>query len=167
MESARRDHGTERASRDHGVERARRDHRVQRASPQLVTGDSAPVRVVAAVVERDGRYLVGRRPADKRHGGLWEFPGGKLESGETLFEAARRELSEELSVRCVGHGRTLWAAHDPQSIFLIEFIEIHIEGDARAVEHDAIGWFTPSELASMRLAPSDRLFAERLATLLR
>jgi 8-oxo-dGTP pyrophosphatase MutT (NUDIX family) len=52
--------------------------------------------VLAAVIRRQDRYLVCRRPAHKRHGGLWEFPGGKLEPGETLLEAARRELREEL-----------------------------------------------------------------------
>ncbi|HSG49130.1 MAG TPA: NUDIX domain-containing protein, partial [Longimicrobiales bacterium] len=54
--------------------------------------------VIAAVIHRDGRYLVGRRPDDKRHGGLWEFPGGKLDPGESWLEAARRELSEELEM---------------------------------------------------------------------
>ena len=41
-----------------------------------------PVAVVAAIIQRDGRFLVGRRPAHKRHGGLWEFPGGKVDEGE-------------------------------------------------------------------------------------
>jgi 8-oxo-dGTP pyrophosphatase MutT (NUDIX family) len=49
--------------------------------------------VVAAVIERDGRLLVCQRPAHKRHGGLWEFPGGKCDPGESDAEAARRELS--------------------------------------------------------------------------
>ena len=48
------------------------------------------MRVLAAVVRRDDRYLVCRRPAHKRHGGLWEFPGGKIHAGETLLGAARR-----------------------------------------------------------------------------
>ena len=50
---------------------------------------------MAAVIERDGKLLVCRRPGHKRHGGLWEFPGGKLEPGETIVDAARRELDEE------------------------------------------------------------------------
>jgi len=52
--------------------------------------------VVAAVIERDGKYLLCQRPQGKRYGGLWEFPGGKLLAGESLLEAARRELREEL-----------------------------------------------------------------------
>src|SRR5690606_20769929 len=62
------------------------------------------IRVLAAVIRRDGRWLVCRRPAHKRHGGLWEFPGGKLEPGESLLEAATRELEEELAVRVTGVG---------------------------------------------------------------
>jgi len=52
------------------------------------------VRVAAAVIERGGRLLVCQRPLGKRHGGLWEFPGGKLHEGEDLLAATTRELSE-------------------------------------------------------------------------
>ena len=57
-----------------------------------------PVPVVAAVIRREGRYLLGRRPGHKRHGGLWEFPGGKLHDGEDAEAAAHRELDEELAL---------------------------------------------------------------------
>ena len=72
-----------------------------------------PVRVVAAVIERasdeGARLLVCRRPAHKRHGGLWEFPGGKVEAGEDLLHAARRELAEELALETetAGSGQVL------------------------------------------------------------
>ena len=56
------------------------------------------VRVLAAVIKRNERYLICKRPENKRHGGLWEFPGGKIEIGESNFEAAVRELREELGV---------------------------------------------------------------------
>ncbi len=52
-----------------------------------------PIRVLASVIERDHRLLVCRRPLHKRHGGLWEFPGGKVREGESDLEAARRERS--------------------------------------------------------------------------
>ena len=57
-----------------------------------------PVRVAAAVVERDGKLLMTRRPPGGPHGLLWEFPGGKFESEETAAEAAVREVREELAV---------------------------------------------------------------------
>lgn len=126
-------------------------------------GTGATIRVVAAVVERSGRYLLGRRPADKRHGGLWEFPGGKLRPGESLLDGARRELDEELAVGCLECGTTAWSGRDPGSVYLIEFVPVRIDGEPRAREHAEIGWFTPAELLEMALAPSDRAFAERLA----
>jgi 8-oxo-dGTP diphosphatase len=52
------------------------------------------VRVLAAVVRRGDRYLVARRPAHKRHGGMWEFPGGKVEDGESTDQALQREVEE-------------------------------------------------------------------------
>ena len=91
--------------------------------------NQAPIPVVAAVVLRDGRYLVGRRPAHKRHGGLWEFPGGKVDVGESMLEAARRELAEELSVSTNGIGRTLFSSRDGDAPFVIHFVEVEIDGD--------------------------------------
>ena len=129
-----------------------------------MTGGRTPsVPVVAAVIHRDGRYLLGLRPGHKRHGGLWEFPGGKLDPGETLVDAAARELDEELGVSCTGGGRRIWASADPGSPYVIEFVEIIIEGEPRALEHDTVGWFTPDELRNMPLAPSDRAFVAFLA----
>jgi len=57
--------------------------------------------VVAAVIERDGQVLIGQRPAGKRHGLKWEFPGGKVEPGEAPERALRRELEEELGIQAV------------------------------------------------------------------
>ena len=117
------------------------------------------------MIRRDGRFLVCRRPAHKRHGGLWEFPGGKIESGESLLDAARREMREELDIEAVGVGRTLAALRDPGSPFLIEFVEVETpDGVApRALEHDELRWATAAELAGLDLAPSDRAFAAGLA----
>jgi mutator protein MutT len=61
-------------------------------------------RVVAAVIQRNDQYLLCQRPAHKRHGGLWEFPGGKVHDGETDFDAISRELTEELEVGVVRVG---------------------------------------------------------------
>ena len=118
------------------------------------------IRVVAAVIERDGRFLLCQRPAHKRHGGLWEFPGGKLEPGENLSAAARRELAEELGVLVTDCGELLFSAGDPGSEFVIEFLGIFIEGEPRAIEHERLAWFTPSEMHGLDLAPSDRRFVE-------
>src|SRR5262245_8146333 len=120
--------------------------------------------VLAAVIQRDGQYLICQRPAHKRHGGLWEFPGGKLESGETHQDAARRELAEELGVDVQTVGNPLFSVADPGSEFVIEFVPVTIEGEPRCIEHSAVQWLTIDELAKLALAPSDRLFVEFLSS---
>lgn len=124
-----------------------------------------PVRVVAAVIRRDNRFLVCERPIEKRHGGLWEFPGGKCEPNESDAEAIRRELSEELAVMTVSVGKTLITIADHGSPFEIVFIDVLINGEPRAVEHTALMWASVPELVQMPLAPSDRIFVQHLTSL--
>jgi 8-oxo-dGTP diphosphatase len=133
---------------------------VHQAPPQ--EGDL--IGVLAAVIHQEDRYLVCRRPLHKRHGGYWEFPGGKLELGESLLEAAHRELSEELGVEVLSIGEVLFSCQDPGSRFLIEFAEVQICGVPEAREHDEIRWLTASELRALKLAPSDHAFAVKLET---
>lgn len=123
---------------------------------------SPVVRVVASVVERGGRLLICRRPEGKRHGGRWEFPGGKLEPDESLLEAATRELREELDLEVVALGRALFARQDPGTVFRIEFVEVVVQGEPRALEHDELAWVFPERLVDYRLAPTDLAFARHL-----
>jgi 8-oxo-dGTP pyrophosphatase MutT (NUDIX family) len=118
--------------------------------------------VIAAVIRREGRYLVGRRPVEKRHGGLWEFPGGKMRDGEDELASARRELAEELDMHAVRAGATLFGATDPGSTYHIRFVEVEASGTAAAKEHSAVGWFTLDELVVMALAPTDAAFVRSL-----
>lgn len=118
------------------------------------------IRVLAAVIRKEGRLLVCRRPLHKRHGGLWEFPGGKIESNETNLEAARRELREELDVGVAAAGQELFAVRDPNSSFLIVFVEVAIEGDPVCREHLELRWCARPELDALMLAPSDRQFVD-------
>jgi mutator protein MutT len=118
--------------------------------------------VLAAVVQRDDRYLICQRPSHKRHGGLWEFPGGKLEPGETHDHAARRELAEELDVHVQAVGAVLFSVADPGSHFVIDFVPVTIAGEPRCIEHSALQWLPLDELPRLDLAPSDRRFVEFL-----
>lgn len=114
--------------------------------------------VVAAVASDGGRYLLGLRPVDKRHGGMWEFPGGKLGPDETDEMAMTRELGEELAVGVRRFGALMFEARDPGSPFVIRFFDVTLNGAPSALEHTRLGWFTPLELTGMPLAPSDALF---------
>ena len=121
-----------------------------------------PIRVLAAVIQRGDDYLICQRPAHKRHGGLWEFPGGKLDPDESLLDAAKRELLEELGVTTVDVREPLACVADPGSVFVIEFVPTLIEGDPMCVEHAALAWAPLEALPAYALAPSDRRFVELL-----
>jgi mutator protein MutT len=134
-----------------------------RSRSSKAPSESQPViPVLAAVVSRNGSVLIARRPQHKRHGGLWEFPGGKIRAGETLVEAARRELNEELGMFVTSVGHILFEQQDPGSPFLIRFVEVDAEGEAAPSEHDAVAWVTPAELSQYALAPTDSAFAATL-----
>jgi 8-oxo-dGTP diphosphatase len=125
--------------------------------------DSEPLQhVIAAVIECEGHYLICRRPAHKRHGLLWEFPGGKLEKGETHLDAARRELKEELNIEVTGIGESLVAIGDPGSSFIVDFIPTTVIGTPELLEHCELRWVTLSQLSLMDLAPSDARFVRFL-----
>jgi len=120
-----------------------------------------PLRVGAAVIERGGRFLLCRRPPGKRHGGLWEFPGGKVREGESEAEALKRELFEELALRVREAGEPVFSAADPGSDFLIRFVRVVAEGEPLALEHSEIRWAEAADLRRLALAPADREFVEK------
>ena len=118
------------------------------------------IRVIASLIARNSKYLVCRRPSKKRHGGLWEFPGGKIRDGESNLDAARRELGEELGVEVVGAGKLIFKAMDPGSIYSIEFIEVEIKGKPKPIEHSEVRWCKATELSLLSLAPADTKFVK-------
>jgi 8-oxo-dGTP diphosphatase len=120
----------------------------------------SPVQVVAAVIRQGPRVLLALRPREKRHGGLWEFPGGKVAPGESHAGALARELDEELGVelRALGVRRAIF--HDPGSPFEIHFWDAEIRGHPQALEHAELRWVTRGEALVLPLAPSDRRFAQ-------
>ena len=118
--------------------------------------------VVAAVICREERYLLCRRPLDKQHGGLWEFPGGKLQPGEGLQAALKRELTEELAVESAPADTVAARIRvESPAPLLIVFIDTVITGNPEALEHEEIGWFEPAEVLALSLAPADAAFARQ------
>ncbi len=122
---------------------------------------SASTAVVAAVIERDGQYLVAKRPMGKRHGGMWEFPGGKLEANETFADAARRELAEELAVQVVEVGEVLAEVGDPGASFVVSYVAVKMVGEPQMLEHQELAWVSADDLPGLLLAPSDAHFVEK------
>jgi 8-oxo-dGTP diphosphatase len=120
--------------------------------------NAEPVRVLAAVIRRDDGFLLCRRPSHKRHGDCWEFPGGKLEPGESLADAAARELLEELGVRVTSVGDVAYRSVDVGSPFVIEFTLVTIAGEPEPLEHSELRWTALPEAAAMDLAPADLEF---------
>jgi mutator protein MutT len=120
------------------------------------------VQVIAAVVSRGDEFLICRRSPERRYAGLWEFPGGKCEPGESIYAAVRRELSEELGVNVVEVGHEQFTDHDPDSSFLIAFAPVQIAGEPQCREHMELRWAKLPELISLPLAPSDKRYVEFL-----
>ncbi|MBB5832879.1 (deoxy)nucleoside triphosphate pyrophosphohydrolase [Brachybacterium aquaticum] len=130
------------------------------------------IRVVGAIVERNGAVFAARRNAERSAGGLWEFPGGKIETGETPEAALRRELQEELGVDvAVGPfvDRSLsdvGTARIELSCYAAQFTG---EDPTTSSDHDAMQWVPLTELSSLQWAPGDvpllEGLPERLATL--
>jgi mutator protein MutT len=118
------------------------------------------VQVIAAVVSRGDEFLVCRRSRERRYAGLWEFPGGKCEPGESISIAARRELREELGVNVIEVGAEEFTIHDPDSPFLIVFAPVQIAGEPQCREHIELRWGKLSDLVSLPLAPSDKRYVE-------
>lgn len=123
-----------------------------------MSDESSPSRVVAAVIERCGSYLICQRPVHKQQGGLWEFPGGKLEGDESLFEAARRELDEELRVEVTQCGPVLFETLDTTRKYSISFAMVRIDGEPSTVEHQQICWVERDSLLTYKLAAADEKF---------
>lgn len=119
---------------------------------------SSVIPVVAAVIRRGERCLLAQRQAGKRHGGLWEFPGGKVGDGESEEVALARELREELGVTLAEMGPCLFTAGDPGTSFQIRFWASRVEGEPQPLEHTQLRWVTPTEARGLRLAPADARF---------
>ena len=124
------------------------------------------VRVVAAVVFRDGLVMVVRRGPSVRMAGLWEFPGGKVEEGEDDRTALARELMEELSIvvkvgACLGENIHV---EDRGPFCLVAYRATVVSGEPVLSDHDAISWCEPGALLQFDWAPADLPFVQRLVS---
>lgn len=121
--------------------------------------------VVAAILWRNGRFLAVRRPEGKPMAGYWEFPGGKVEPGESLEAALKRELDEELGLTVWGGGKFAEKSHayDHAKVRL-HFMQVKKwSGEPQSLENQAIAWLTPEEAKCKRFLPADAEVLRALA----
>jgi len=121
--------------------------------------------VTAAIILNESRVLIGRRKPNQALGGYWEFPGGKVENGESLVDCLKRELQEELGVNAkvsedifmlVDH------THDGGEIQLIAMLADIGDQQPVGTVHDFLAWAPIEELLSYKLAPADIPIAQKI-----
>lgn len=123
------------------------------------------VRVTAALLtDAAGRIFVARRGPDRHLEGLWEFPGGKIEPGESPEACLARELTEELGIiASVGRLRASCVhAYDRVTIELLAYDATLVSGTITLKDHDAMDWVEPAHLLDIPLAPADIPIARAL-----
>ena len=127
---------------------------------------SNPIRVVGAVFHDGERFLTCRKKPGKPLEGHWEFPGGKIEPGETPEQALEREIREELNLIAeVGQKVTTTTyEYDFATIELTTFYCTLVDGDLRLTDHDDTKWVTSTEAAHLTWAPADIPAVEAIAS---
>jgi 8-oxo-dGTP diphosphatase len=123
-----------------------------------------------ALVDQDNRVLIAQRPEGKSMAGLWEFPGGKVEDGETPEDCLIRELKEELGVTtwksCLAPLSFASHGYDAFHLLMPLYVCRKWEGNVRAVEHQAIKWVRSVRLRDFPMPPADEPLIPPLIDLL-
>ena len=120
--------------------------------------------VTAAVIRKNGNILIARRAKGHHLAGLWEFPGGKIENGETPEACLKRELFEEFGIK-VRIGRFIAEScfsYSEKNIRLLAYEVEYLGGDFSLNAHSAVSWVAIDQLANYSFAPADIPFLEKL-----
>lgn len=120
--------------------------------------------VVAGFLKKEGRILVGQRPENNSLAGLWEFPGGKIELGESPEEALARELSEELGIEAEIGELKLSVTHSYNDVgIVILFYEVlYWKGQPKAKHHLMLDWIYPEELKDRSIPDANKKVLEKI-----
>jgi 8-oxo-dGTP diphosphatase len=145
------------------------DSRINPLAVEQQSSSPRPVVEVAVGVLLDGAgaVLLGQRPLGKPYAGYWEFPGGKVESGETLFAALFRELQEEIDVRIDDAEEFMVLEHD----YPHAYVRLHIclvkswQGLPRGLENQALGWLNIKDIDRLSIAGFDPVLPATLPIL--
>ncbi len=124
-----------------------------------------PLIVTAAIIRHNDTVLLTRRPPHTRHGGMWEFPGGKLDPDESPEEGLRREIKEEISID-VEVGKVfdvVYFRYDRGPVLVLAYECLHLSGKIRHIEVDAHQWVPLQNLKDFDILPADRPIIEKLS----
>ncbi len=125
----------------------------------MTEGKKIVLVAACALIDADGRILLAQRPEGKNLAGLWEFPGGKVESGETPEDALIRELQEELGITtkhaCLAPLTFASYAYEKFHLLMPLYICRRYEGIARSMEGQALKWVKPKDLRAYPMPPAD------------
>jgi len=134
---------------------------------RLAAGSSAALLVVAAaLIDADGQVLLQQRPAGRQHGGLWEFPGGKIDPGEGAVDALVRELREELAIQVAPHDcmpLSFAVSEDQRPVVLLLYACRAWQGEAVSQEGASLAWCAPDRLLDRPMPPLDIPLASAIA----
>jgi 8-oxo-dGTP diphosphatase len=122
------------------------------------------IRVVAAEIEKDGQYLITQRNPHAVLPLLWEFPGGRVESGESDEQALARELKEEMGITVVVGVRSLSVSHEYEryTLDLVVYRTTISEGEPECLKVHAIQWVKPSDFSNYKFPGADQATVDQL-----
>lgn len=130
----------------------------------MVKGVLFMVEVVAALIWQNGRFLICQRPKNKARALLWEFVGGKVESGESKEQALIRECKEELNITLKVNDVFMEVDHvyPDITVHLTLFNAVIAEGVIQKLEHNDIRWIAPAEIPNYDFCPADKEILEKI-----
>jgi 8-oxo-dGTP diphosphatase len=129
---------------------------------------SDALEVAVAVIVREDQVLLSKRPRGKKHAGLWEFPGGKFESGEDLGQALKREIMEELGVEVLSYKALMAIPHSypDYAVNLRVAMVTEFFGEPHGRENQEIAWIALDQLSEYSFPQANQAILGRLADLL-
>ena len=130
----------------------------------VVKSNKPHFHVTAGLLWQSGMVMITKRPEGSHLAGLWEFPGGKQEAGETLEECLEREIKEELGLEVRAEKLLLTVDHEYEDRFisLYFFLCAQLGGEPKPLECEEMRWVHPEDLTQYRFPPPDKKIIERL-----